>query len=302
MFVSPSSPPTRVHRSGGFTMIELLIVIVGICMLAALLLPAIQQSREAARRVQCQNNLLQIGLALQNYASAHGVLPPGVANTTGPIVPAENAAEYHMSWIVQVLPFLELKNEYRRVDFTSSVYAPENSEVRMRILNVLRCPSSSASSGSEYVGIHNDFETPIDADQNGVLFLNSSVRLSDVTDGCANTMFVTEISAGTGSGLGWMSGTSSTLRNAVLWENRSRPEQPPRYRVRSMNGRDSSMQQQLADLERGVVAVGGPGSHHNGGFNCVMGDGAVRIVSPTVDPFVLRNLAHRADGEMPGEF
>ena len=71
-----------------------------------------------------------------------------------------------------------------------------------------------------------------------------------------------------------------------------------------MNDRGPSMRQQLASLERGAaaVAVGGPSSLHSGGFNCVMGDGAVRMVSPTVDAFVLRNLAHRADGEMPGEF
>ncbi|MEK6261762.1 MAG: DUF1559 domain-containing protein [Planctomycetota bacterium] len=300
MSAPTSSPPPRVRRPGGFTLIELLVAIAIVCMLAALLLPAIQQAREAARRVSCQNNLLQIGLALQNYSSAHGVLPPGVVNATGPIAASENVANYHMSWLVQVLPFLELKNEYLRIDFTKSVYAPENSDVRKQSPALFRCPSSGTPAGPEYAGIHNDYETPIDANQNGVLFLNSSIRLSDVTDGCANTMFVVEGSSAASSGLGWMSGTSATLRNAVVWSNRARPDKPPAYSVRRRNEQGPSMQQQLAEFDRGgVTAVGGPGSRHGEGFNLVMGDGAVRLVPYAIDAMLLRNLAHRADGEMP---
>ena len=310
MFAPTSSRPHRVLRCSGFTLIELLVVIVIVCILAGLLLPAIQQAREASRRVQCQNNLLQIGLALQNYSLAHGVLPPGVVNATGPIVATENLANYHMSWIVQVLPFLDRKNEYHHVDFTRSAYAPENADVRKQPLSLLRCPSNHWRSEPDYAGVHNDFETPIDVNQNGVLFLNSSIRLRDVTDGCSNTMFVMEgnvefvqgANAGPGSGLGWMSGTSSTLRNAVVWMNRDKPGETPRYAVRAMNDYGTPMQQQLADLGRGTTVVGGPSSSHGIGFHTVMGDGAVRMVSCTVDAFVLRNLAHRADGEMPGEF
>jgi len=324
------TPRCSVRRPRGFTMIELLIVIAIIAVLIALLLPAVQQSRERARRLQCQNNLLQLGLALHNYAMAHGVLPPGTVNASGPIsatpraaqpgisygysflddsdgadqaAAQANASEYHMNWIVQLLPFLEKGNHYRHIDFMKSVYAPENADVRQQILPGLRCPSSPAGAviGTEYVGIHNDYETPIDVNQNGVLFLNSSIRLSDVKDGCSHTMFVTEGFQGTGSGLGWMSGTSATLRNAVVWQNRDKPDEPPRYRVRPMND-PRSMQQQLAESERGTMSVGGPGSYHSQGFNCVLGDGSVRLVSSSIDAFVLRNLAHRADGEMPDEF
>ena len=98
-----------------------------------------------------------------------------------------------------------------------------------------------------------------------------------------------------------MSGTSASLRNVVVWENRDKPDEPPRYRVRPMND-PRSMQQQLADLDRTITSVGGPGSYHSQGFNCVLGDGSVRLVSSSIDAFVLRNLAHRADGEMIGEF
>ena len=315
------SPSCSVRRPRGFTLIELLIVIAIITVLISLLLPAVQQAREQARRVQCQNNLFQLGLALQNYAMAHGVLPPGVVNSTGPIsaiaratqmgerffddtddAAQANAREYHMNWIVQLLPFFEKGNEHRHIDFDKSAYAPENAAVRQQVLPGLRCPSSPAPvGGTEYVGIHNDFETPIDVNQNGVLFLNSSIRLRDVKDGCSHTMFVAEANISSGSGLGWMSGTSATLRNAVVWENRDKPEETSRYRSRGMSHFGPSMHVQPANREN-AAAVGGPGSYHSEVFNCVMGDGSVRLIHANIDARILRNLAHRADGEMLDEF
>src|SRR4051794_30989678 len=99
-------------RRPAFTLIELLVVIAIIAILIALLLPAIQSSREMARRVQCSNNLLQLGVALGHYASTHQVLPPGVVNQTGPILNLPNG--YHVGWAVQILPFLEQKSVHRR--------------------------------------------------------------------------------------------------------------------------------------------------------------------------------------------
>src|SRR4051812_39085560 len=102
----------RTRGRPGFTLIELLVVIAIISVLIALLLPAIQAAREAARRVQCVNNLMQIGIAVQNYESSHEILPPGVVDLAGPI---QNVPKgYHASWMVQLLPYLEQKNVARR--------------------------------------------------------------------------------------------------------------------------------------------------------------------------------------------
>ena len=105
----------------GFTMIELLTVVGVIGVLIALLLPAVQSAREAARTAQCRNNLLQLGLALGNYASTHHVLPPGVVEPKGPILNAPRG--YHMGWAVQILPFIEQTNLYRHINFRRGVYS-----------------------------------------------------------------------------------------------------------------------------------------------------------------------------------
>jgi prepilin-type N-terminal cleavage/methylation domain-containing protein len=114
--------PDKDHTSPrkGFTLIELLVVIAIIAILIALLLPAVQQAREAARRSQCKNNLAQLALALLNYEMAHGVLPPGCVDTTGPIETV--ALGYHMSWTVSLLPYLDQAPLYRQVDFDKGAY------------------------------------------------------------------------------------------------------------------------------------------------------------------------------------
>ena len=107
-------------RRRGFTMIELLTVVGIIAILIALLLPAVQAAREVARRIKCHNNLLQLGVAMGNYASTHRVLPPGVVNVKGPIMNLPQG--YHVGWAVQILPFIEHGNVYRRIDFRHGVY------------------------------------------------------------------------------------------------------------------------------------------------------------------------------------
>src|SRR5687768_4236128 len=166
MLHRPSRAPSR-----GFTLIELLVVIAIIAVLIALLLPAVQQAREAARRTQCKNNLMQIGLALHNYEMAYEVLPPGSVNPTGPIRSEEKG--YHMSWVVQILPYLDQQNTFQHFNFSKGVYDPDNAAARAVNLAILRCPSSwtAAPGAACYAGNHHDAEAPIDVDNNGVMFL-----------------------------------------------------------------------------------------------------------------------------------
>ncbi|MBS0206943.1 MAG: DUF1559 domain-containing protein [Planctomycetes bacterium] len=300
-----SAAPDSVRRQPrGFTLIELLVVIAIIAVLIALLLPAVQQAREAARRTQCKNNVSQISLALQNYLMAHEVLPPGSQNPTGPISSVEDVDQYHMSWIVQILPFIEQGNTYNHVDFTKSVYAPENSAVRLHNLPSFVCPSDPGgrpgltAAVSSYKGVHNDMETPIDVDQNGVLFLNSAVRYEQITDGSSNTLFVVEAALIDGSDLGWMSGTRATLRNGVTMTTVGGGQVMATH-LAEINGTGLyNLRQQMSNLTQGKEVVGGPSSYHVGGCHVGLGDGSVRFVSQNISPQVMRNLCNRADGEM----
>ena len=302
----------RPTESAGFTLIEMLVVLGLVVMLASFLLPAIQQSREVARRTMCANNLMQIGLALNNYAMAHDVLPPGTQNEKGPIQSREGGG-YHMSWIAQILPFLELQNVYHHIDFHSSAYDPTNAIARQHQISGLICPSSRNMTPTNcittYCGIHNDFETPIDVDQNGVLFLNSSVGHDQIPDGYSNTIFVAEAQNETFVGLGWITGTKDSLRNAVVWTNPAEANQAPVFRAHFFDPTRVDFKQQISEMRKGTEygvagqeTVGGISSYHAGGANVVIGDGSVRFISGMINPFTLRNLAHRADGELPKEF
>ena len=103
------------RRLRGFTLMELLIVIAIIAILIALLLPAVQSARENARRVQCQNNLTQIGIALQHYNQTFGVLPPGCVNATGPIL--ADGKGYRIGWMAQILPYMGQDGLWYRLNF-----------------------------------------------------------------------------------------------------------------------------------------------------------------------------------------
>ena len=279
---------SSVRRPRGFTLIELMAVLMITTMLIGLLLPAVLRARESARRLQCQNHLMQIGLALNNYANTHGVLPPGTSNATGPIVSKENVASYHMSWIVQILPFLEQSAAFQHIDFANSVYSSENLPLRARVVTILLCPSDSGrmygSTGAgvtNYCGIHNDVEAPIDVNQNGVLFLNSSIRHDQITDGGSNTIFVGEVMSQRGTELGWMAGTRSSLRNAVIQTTAPEASHAVSYKrhlfpISAPGGviySGNTIRDEPNSPTDGTEFVGGFSSAHTSGFQAVFGDG-----------------------------
>lgn len=243
------------HSRRAFTLVELLVVIAIIGILVALLLPAVQAAREAARRSQCSNNLVQMIIAVHSYEAAHGVYPTGTIDKQGPI---QNVPQgYHHSWMTHLLPYLEQRVAYRHIDRSVSVYDPKNSAVRELEPSLFRCPSSSAVRGGRmnYAGVHHDVEAPIDVDNNGVFFLNSKVAYLDVSDGASQTLFLGEKQLEIGD-LGWMSGTRSSLRNTgtpinAMWQLRQGAA--ARLRAQGTVGASGGFDEFDAELKRLVL-------------------------------------------------
>jgi prepilin-type N-terminal cleavage/methylation domain-containing protein/prepilin-type processing-associated H-X9-DG protein len=149
-FIGRSVPPNAVgffmnrsSRSLGFTLIELLVVIAIIGVLIALLLPAVQQAREAARRAQCSNNLKQLGLALNNYADTHGILPEGIT----PNFQAPHGAGWQaMGAFVHLLPFMDQSQNYDAVNFQRHSRSTFNTTALNSAVNSYICPSDKSKS------------------------------------------------------------------------------------------------------------------------------------------------------------
>lgn len=289
------SPARSIHSRAAqlraFTLVELLVVIAIIGVLVGLLLPAVQAAREAARRTACINNLVQLNLAAHNFEFSHEHLPSGVINPDGPIRNEEIGQ--HVSWTVQVLPYLEQSLLHSRFDVDAGVYAPVNRELRSIYLSILWCPSvpdrmegnAEAVQPSCYAGCHHGSEAPIDSDNNGLLFLNSQVRYSDILDGSSSTILFGELTP-TSAELGWASGTRATLRNTSSLTD---------GRIHSRDLRDGAVQ---PDDVRGGLHVGGFASMHPGGANFGIADGSVRFIAERIDPRLFGQLGNRADGEL----
>lgn len=297
-----ASPPRRTGpHSRGFTLVELLVVIAIIGVLVSLLLPAVQAAREASRRAACMNNARQLILAIHSYEFAQEHFPPGVTNNTGPVrnVPEGN----HLGWIPRILPELDEKPRYYHMDPNLGAYHQRNNYVRQTIIPLLLCPSDPTppSPVSNYAGVHHHKEAPIDADNTGVLFLNSRIALEDIVDGSAYTLALGEKTINGPEDLGWMSGTAATLRNAgggtlpgppgaansaVDWET-----VPPWYDAESIaaveppgDAENDGDEQPAADpfIKTGgapsnPLAVGGFSASHSGGIIFAFCDGSVRM-------------------------
>jgi prepilin-type N-terminal cleavage/methylation domain-containing protein/prepilin-type processing-associated H-X9-DG protein len=323
----------------GFTLIELLVVIAIIAVLIALLLPAVQQAREAARRTQCKNNLSQLALAIQNYEMAFEVLPPGSVNPTGPIVNKSSKDAYHMSWTVQILPFIELSTVFNHFDFNKGVYDPRNLAPQQRQISTFTCPSqagrplSNMMHASSYAGVHSSLAQPIDVDQDGLLFLNSSVGYDDIPDGSAYTVMLGEKLQGADEVWGWASGTRDTLRNSGAGPNAGglalfQPPQSPYdpygadpygmdpYAADAADdenaaGNETPAEQDAeeqpkdaapADPHDPLLVVGNFSSEHTGGVQFAMADGSVRFISQSMNVPAFQSLCSRNDGGMPDDF
>ncbi len=210
----------HVHRARGFTLIELLVVIAIIAVLIALLLPAVQAAREAARRVQCVNNMKQIGLGIHNYESSLGILPMGnYKNSPNASAFGTNgcSVNVYFSWMMFIEPYLEQGNASNACNFslTGPAFANDTA-VRFQVASYI-CPSDSRAEQipltffytfqTSYAGsvglTENTIYTwtpPTNADRcnaidsEGIFGRNIAYPLASITDGTSNTMMVGETS------------------------------------------------------------------------------------------------------------
>ena len=280
----------------GFTLVELLVVIAIIGVLVALLLPAVQAAREAARRSSCGNNLKQIGLALHNYHDTYLVLPSGHIRVGG--------TDLH-AWSALLLPFIEENNIYENVavDFGTQLTAA-NANTVGAVIDGYRCPSSTLpdfnnddEATSNYNGNHGRQSNT--GDQRGIFWRNSEVNFRDITDGTSNTILVgeTEGDSRTGNDEFPVWGQATQKRHQVFsWGNHNRII-------------NESIQ---ADRCRGRCGAGWS-SRHPGGAQFVFCDASTHFLSETIEAGTSKNpsnngagiwlLLHvRNDGKVLGEF
>ena len=295
-------------RRRGFTLIELLVVISIIGVLMALLLPAVQAAREAARRAQCINNLKQMGLAFQNYHDAIGTFPMSYA-ARSPFIDGATDTAPGWGWGTMILPQLEQGPLCNAVNFSLPVEGPQNSTVIRSSLTTYLCPSDPIPGGPFAVSdrsgnvlammgptsyaacVGNDLTdstTGLNNDGlgNGVMFRNSGIRMADILDGTSQTIVVGERAWSINSGP-W----AGVVTNGVIRRGPANPcpvTGAPYYLAATL------VQAPCHLLTPATAPAGGLDDYSRrppGGANFVFADGSVHFLKS-----VLRDSGQRPDG------
>lgn len=321
MIKSESAAAVRAkHRSwramrGAFTLVELLVVIAIIGALVALLLPAVQAAREAARRSQCQNNLKQLGLALHNYESAMKKLPTGGQGTDFTVNPPATTFDRHSLFTV-LLPYLEQGNAFRQfdLDFAYNENAA-NQQAAKQLIPGFNCPSNAwreeplDQEGFGFTDYGATYYVDIDPatglrDKNlraaGGLVAGGS-RIGEITDGLSNTIAVAEV-VGRDERMvpNYADPTAGGLRRFWRWA-----EPDNAFGIsKTINNSSSPLGGPSDCLWQDNNC--GPNDEifgfHNGGALVAMCDGSVRFLPESLAPPIVRALVTRDEGEVVSEF
>ncbi|QDT55587.1 hypothetical protein Pan44_36330 [Caulifigura coniformis] len=290
-----------------FTLIELLVAIAVIAILVSLLLPAVQQAREAARKTQCRNNLHQYGIALHSYVDTHKLFPPSSTSDVeqGGWIDAPISRDLH-SWHMMTLPQIDQSNLYQQVDQkVSSLHANNRDVARVRV-PVQRCPSYSGRTfsadasytrfGLEYAttnyvamgatsaGVIYGANTGLFAPE-GILFPLSSTRIDDITDGTSDTVLLVETREEDYSV--WVDGGVMAVVATFYDEGNS-----PTYA-----GRGTALNHTPYFEYETPNVKWGPSSMHSQGAFHLFADGGVRWVSNTIDQRLYLAIVTKAGKE-----
>ena len=301
--------PSR-HRSG-FTLIELLVVIAIIAVLIALLLPAVQSARAAARRIQCTNNMKQLALAAMNYESANRAIPPAACSSIDPVKGATYYRD-NFSSFVRLLPFTEQSPMYNCVNFQLTYANIENFTVAGVQLAALVCPSDinndpqyitqangyksnyddvpttnlylqyfSSYSGNQgtfwsnyYIGAKGG--TQVQSQQNGSIIIDGAVTLASITDGTSNTFIYGEKAHGYFAQYDTLYQNCDQAWHSGLWfDTMFTTTYPPNLPTSSAPG--------LTPAGFSYYYASDATSYHAGGLNFAFCDGSVRFIKNSIN-------------------
>jgi prepilin-type N-terminal cleavage/methylation domain-containing protein len=269
-------------RRSGFTLIEVLVSVAIIGVLAALLMPAVQSSRDAARRTMCKNQLRQLTLGLHMYHEVHRCFPPG-SYVMGPSFPTQSG----WGWGAMVLPFIEQNAIYTRINFGSGTGLGDNLALIATPISTFRCPSEIGPDklGCTTVGPAFELASGNYCGSEGVLNSMSAVKISQITDGTSQTLLLGEriVQPGGPTSLPFTSAWCGQVAFADQYDLRSVPYllPDPNHPI------NSSLTDPLCF-----------GSRHPLGANFTLADGSCVFLNNSIDAQVFTALGTPDGGEM----
>jgi len=313
----------------GFTLIELLVVIAIIGVLVSLLLPAVQQAREAARRSQCKNNLKQLGLAMHNYHDAHQVFPYSTVNRVDKEA-IGGTVNTRQTWFHLILPYLDQANKYQQIatyfDNGRVSYLTVPNEIKETAVPGFWCPSDPTApkihTTSDRQGFAGNYllcsgstgmgETGKYPQLNGMFYHISRTRVRDVSDGLSQTIMASEmvqvgdqtVESGAGNVSCGISDGRARYWNGFYGGGIFTTIRPPNtpvgdvaYRCR---GTTYAPCRQCAGTT--IEAETHARSMHIGIANVLIADGSVASTSSSIDTSVFQAMGTRAGGEVVASF